>query len=357
MKAHILLQLLPGLVTFNCFHKDILRITNQHEKASIDMFDHLIEVNELKFEFEKYCFSEKDFIFIKELIYGILPGNSELISRQDKIFLYEIISNKRTSVDVDKWDYFARDCLMVGMKSNFDHMRCMKFRRVIDDGSGKMQLCLRDKEVSNIYEMFQIRNNIHRLVCKHAVTLGVEMMHVDALVLAEKSKLLVTDGTWNISECIKDMDAFTKLNDNIFNRILYSTEENLQEARKLLERVENRKLYRKKGLPSAKYSNEKHIPRHNYTGPGARLDLRFDSNDNPNQREEPICRIDQAALKHDIIYRDHEDLESSHKADQQMIHELESTPNPREKVGGALVTRLLKSKMKLGMGIADEIHK
>ena len=42
-----------------------------------------------------------------------------------------------------------------------------------------------------------------------------------------------------------------------------------------------------------------------------------------------------------------------------MIKELESISNPtfREKVDRALVIRLLKAKLSLGMGLADEIHK
>ncbi|ESO88615.1 hypothetical protein LOTGIDRAFT_165399 [Lottia gigantea] len=35
------------------------------------------------------------------------------------------------------------------------------------------------------------------------------------------------------------------------------------------------------GFPWAKYPGEKHLPGHNYTGPGTRLDLRLDQNDEP----------------------------------------------------------------------------
>ncbi|ESO85518.1 hypothetical protein LOTGIDRAFT_155005 [Lottia gigantea] len=35
------------------------------------------------------------------------------------------------------------------------------------------------------------------------------------------------------------------------------------------------------GFPWAKYPGEKHLPGHNYTGPGTRLDLRLDKNDKP----------------------------------------------------------------------------
>lgn len=32
-----------------------------------------------------------------------------------KLFLYEIVANGRNGMDVDKWDFFARDCLHLGI--------------------------------------------------------------------------------------------------------------------------------------------------------------------------------------------------------------------------------------------------
>ena len=32
----------------------------------------------------------------------------------------KVVANKRNGVDVDKWDYFARDCYCLGMANNFD---------------------------------------------------------------------------------------------------------------------------------------------------------------------------------------------------------------------------------------------
>ena len=43
----------------------------------------------------------------------------------------QIVANKETGIDVDKWDYFARDCHHLGISLNFDHKRCMTFARVI----------------------------------------------------------------------------------------------------------------------------------------------------------------------------------------------------------------------------------
>lgn len=60
------------------------------------------------------------------------------------MFALQIVANKRNGIDVDKWDYIARDCHGLGIKNTFDHDRFMKFARVIQvDGS--LQICSRDK--------------------------------------------------------------------------------------------------------------------------------------------------------------------------------------------------------------------
>ena len=59
--------------------------------------------------------------------------------------LKQIVSNKASGIDVDKWDYFARDCHMLGIKNNFDHNRLIRFARVIQTNGGSRQICFRDK--------------------------------------------------------------------------------------------------------------------------------------------------------------------------------------------------------------------
>ena len=34
--------------------------------------------------------------------------------------MVQIVTNKRTGIDVDKWDYFARDCQYMGIQTEFD---------------------------------------------------------------------------------------------------------------------------------------------------------------------------------------------------------------------------------------------
>lgn len=64
----------------------------------------------------------------------------------------QIIANKRTGIDVDKWDYFARDSYQLGLKNNFDHMRYIKFVRVLNV-DGMMQMCCRDKVRINVLRL------------------------------------------------------------------------------------------------------------------------------------------------------------------------------------------------------------
>ena len=118
----------------------------QHETASIQMFDYLVDNNGLQPVMKKYgLVLPEDQIFIKEMIAGPLGTNAgqgqevpscvsfvksvSIIIQlpvsnaiivlssskwpykgrpKNKSFLYEIVANKRTGIDVDKFDYFAR---------------------------------------------------------------------------------------------------------------------------------------------------------------------------------------------------------------------------------------------------------
>ena len=38
-----------------------------------------------------------------------------------KVAVFQIVANKRTGIDVDKFDYFARDCHCLGISNSFDY--------------------------------------------------------------------------------------------------------------------------------------------------------------------------------------------------------------------------------------------
>lgn len=103
-----------------------------HEHASIAILDILISENNLAPEFLKYGLTSVDIHFIQELILGSpeeAPAGFEWKGRGDRSFLFDIVANKRNGIDVDKFDYFARDCHVLGVSKSFDSSRLMKFAR------------------------------------------------------------------------------------------------------------------------------------------------------------------------------------------------------------------------------------
>ncbi|XP_041860291.1 deoxynucleoside triphosphate triphosphohydrolase SAMHD1-like [Melanotaenia boesemani] len=234
----------------------------KHEDASIAMFDHLVEVNDLKNDMEHYGLKLKeDLVFIKELIHGHPLEDKENGQKpkesstpwpykgrnEEKSFLYEIVANKLNGIDVDKFDYFARDCHHLGMKNNFDHQRFFKFARVCKY-KYRRHICSRDKEVGNLYDMFHTRSRLHKKAYQHRVNKNIEIMIKDALLKANPH--IKIQGSkkkkFTLSKAIHDMEAYTKLTDQVLEKIINpdSNQPDLEEANKIVQRIFSRKLYK-----------------------------------------------------------------------------------------------------------------
>lgn len=222
-----------------------------HEEGSCRMIDHLISENNLKVEFQKYGLDfELDLIFIKELIN---PPSSALHMEpykgrsKDKYFLYEIVSNKQNGVDVDKWDYFARDCHHLGIPNSFDHDRVIASMAVVTV-DGISRIAARDKDITQLYEMFHVRSNLHRQAYQHRVNLAIEAMICDAMKLANDHIFYkgAKGAKVKISDTIDDMFAYSRLTDNVIFEILNSDAKHpdMDEARSLVHRILTRDLYR-----------------------------------------------------------------------------------------------------------------
>ncbi|XP_033728936.1 deoxynucleoside triphosphate triphosphohydrolase SAMHD1-like [Pecten maximus] len=200
---------------------------------------------------------EGDVAFIKELIHPpkdkydtVRDGEDE--EKKKNFFLYEIVANETYGVDVDKWDYFARDSLYLGVKNSFDHDRLIASARACLDENGVSHVTYRDKDVDTLYEMFHIRFTLHRKAYQHRVTKAVEMMIGDAMELADDVKVKGDDGNEKrIHEAVGDMGAYIKLNDDVLHRIAESSNE---AAGELVARIYERKLY--------KYLDEKTITKY-----------------------------------------------------------------------------------------------
>ncbi|XP_068453256.1 deoxynucleoside triphosphate triphosphohydrolase SAMHD1-like [Clinocottus analis] len=232
----------------------------KHEKASLDMFDYLVADNQLKPVMEQHgLVLPEDLDFIKEQIAG--PEDLEAARcrqwpyrgrPEDKSFLYEIVANKRSGIDVDKWDYFARDCYHLNIQNNFDYRRFLKFARVCEV-DGQKHICTRDKEVNNLYDMFHMRNCLHRRAYQHKVSNIIETMITEAFLKADKHFEVEGSGgkMFTLSTAIDDMEAYSKLTDNVFEQILNSSSPALKDSREILNNVVCRRLYKCLGQTQA----------------------------------------------------------------------------------------------------------
>lgn len=174
---------------------------------------------------------------------------------KEKSFLYEIVANKRNGIDVDKWDYFARDSLYLGVSCSFDWRRCMMFARVLEK-DGEKQICTRDKEVTNLYSMFHTRYTLHQRAYQHKVSKILESMIVDALEYANDFLTFPDENGKGVrmSESINNMAVYAKLTDNVIWKILEVPQADgkgpdrpIDKAKGLIQRILERNLYRPAG--------------------------------------------------------------------------------------------------------------
>ena len=99
---------------------------------------------------------------------------------------------------------------------------------------------------------------------------------------------------------------------------------------------------------------EMHLPGHNFTGPGTKLNKRLNIDMTPKPWSIPINRVDKAAYHHDVCYAKHKDTSTRNTVcDKSMINELDGIYNPsvRERLDRSIVQKIIGTKMNFGMGV------
>ncbi|RUS32208.1 hypothetical protein BC938DRAFT_476033 [Jimgerdemannia flammicorona] len=233
-----------------------------HEKASEMMLEYLVDDNNIDLERDEV-----------ELIKSLIDGKpSSECRHSQRSFLFDIVANKRNSVDVDKFDYIERDCYNLGIKSSYDTSRLMSMSRVVDN-----QICFHHKEVYNIYDMFHTRYSLFKRIYTHKVGKAIEYMITDALLAA--------DPHLDISDAVLRGDEYVNLTDDILRVIECSRGDELAPARAIIKRIRTRQLY--------KFVDEVLIPQE--------MKLHF-TKDNINPREIIAYQDDNDQLgEHDVI--------------------------------------------------------
>ena len=99
---------------------------------------------------------------------------------------------------------------------------------------------------------------------------------------------------------------------------------------------------------------EMHLPGHNFTGPGTKLNKRLNPDLTPKKWSKPINRVDKATYNHDICYlKNNDTMTRNAVCDKNMLKELKGIYNPtiRERMERGLVSSLIGTKARFGWGI------
>lgn len=218
----------------------------RHEQSSLEMLQFLIEDNQIIPKLAQHGLTEKDIVFVKEMIHFSNKDAKYCGRGPEKHFLYEIVANKVSGVDVDKWDYFLRDDAALKVGITFDYKRFIQNAAVLDVG-GKMRLCIRDKEAENLQEMFLDRARLHRKGYQHRVIKVIDLMMLDVLLAADPFIECIRDRegkTVQLSKACDDPFTHMQLSDEfIIKTIQHSFKPELQPARSILNRIIKRNFY------------------------------------------------------------------------------------------------------------------
>eukprot|EP00727_Mastigamoeba_balamuthi_P011165 m51a1_g6671 putative hd phosphohydrolase domain-containing protein (450) ;mRNA; f:201476-204339 len=190
----------------------------EHEDMSCRLLDNLLTGDIGNYDTEEVKFMQ-----------NAIRGES--MGHEEDGWLFQIVKNQKNSVDVDKFDYLARDSYMLGMKSTYDCSRLMNHSRAIGG-----DICFHKKEAYNVYELFHTRYALFKQVYTHRVGRAIEFMLMDVLNAA--------DPYMHYSERLWDVNEYWKLTDSVLRDIEFSTCEELREARSIMERVRRRNLYK-----------------------------------------------------------------------------------------------------------------
>ncbi|KAI0333467.1 hypothetical protein GY45DRAFT_1352233 [Cubamyces sp. BRFM 1775] len=191
-----------------------------HEDASRMMFDALLEENDL-------YLAPEDSAFVKALI----MGDTTMCKKEEKRYLFQIVANKLNGLDVDKFDYIARDSHAIDQKSNLSLTRLIYSSRVIGD-----EICYDIKDALQVFELCHTRMSLHKRIYSHKTAKAVEYMIVDALMKAEP--------VMHIANRLEDPKEYLYLTDAIQLEIEASKDPRLADAQAILHRIRVRDLYK-----------------------------------------------------------------------------------------------------------------
>lgn len=208
--------------------KNYGNIMNSHEMRSGILLECIIKENEIL----SSIITDDELSFIKDLIN---PKSSH------KGFIYQIISNTLNGLDVDKYDYIARDSNMLGISSRFNSQRLIEHIRVINN-----TICYPEQAIGDIIDLFTTRYNLHKTVYSHKAVIAAQYM------ITEIFHYL--DAILGLSDAINDMDKFCMMTDEYiltcvntllgpYCKLPIEYLEDVKKAKSIIDQLNSHKLY------------------------------------------------------------------------------------------------------------------
>ncbi|MES1912129.1 MAG: hypothetical protein MHM6MM_004456 [Cercozoa sp. M6MM] len=256
----------------------------KHEHISLKLIDKIFT----RIGFENVGLDNKSDL---EMIKAMIDGNPPDDVHPDERYLYDIVSNRENGLDVDKLDYFMRDSYHTGVRPGVSFGRLLKNARVhrckptskkerdiespvpagvdaewesdtendakkneeSDHASEKMlsvrakkdplRISFPAKTLAQVLDVFKTRFFLHQTIYHHPASKAVEFMICDALVAArDELTRQVGEKIYKLADSVKEMDAFIQFTDSVLEEILRLQKDH--PARKIVERIQKRKLYK-----------------------------------------------------------------------------------------------------------------
>ena len=225
--------------------------------------------------------TSRDWIFIKECILGHPIGRPQPVDaersgflgrpyrRQE--FLYDIVANRHTGLDVDKIDYFARDDRRANGGSGEIEIRMIDEAVVAraecpqpkecfacneHDPGDHLMICYPEKMDRCAMAFFNKRFDFHASIYTHKTSMAATFMICDIFTHADPFFRIPTvmdgdvapqDGmpaALPISRAMLHKTSYLRLRDGVIDQIMATQTPELRKARSIIERLWNRDLYK-----------------------------------------------------------------------------------------------------------------
>ena len=96
-----------------------------------------------------------------------------------------------------------------------------------------------------------------------------------------------------------------------------------------------------------------HLPGHNFTGQGSKLNKRLNPDGTPKEWSMPINIVDNASYHHDLCYSKHDDTKTRNEVcDKTMLGKLSGIlkPSLSGRIDKSIVGKLIRAKVNFGLG-------